>query len=272
MNQSPIDNIAHYRKPRTRSSRSIARKLQTRIWLECIFREHGLGKKDFEAMITKGEEPTKQVQKWLKGDNCVTKSKASQVDKKVPGSFEVFKLPLFDLLINSPIRKPELDRLVSDYINSSDELYFWRLPENYKGESDGHLIPIILPDNLDMLYQRGGVFSFIAILYLVRRAEAEGDAYLHLEAVKHAYKSFPSLARHQDFIGHWQDILKAFQLIHLRVTTSALLVQPDIDIIKKQIESEHFITLRELRPRHPVTHRFEDNETPYREATIPFND
>jgi len=165
-----------------------------------------------------------------------------------------------------------IQRLISPYSDNADDLIFWRLPEKYKGKDDGIYIPIILPDNLDMLYQRGGVFSFIAILYLVRRAEAEGDTDLHLEAVKHAYKSFPSLARHQDFIGYWQDLLKAFQLIHLRVTASTLLVQPDIDIIKQQIESEYFITLRELRPRNPATHRFEDNENPYREATISFND
>ncbi len=272
MRHSPFEIIGTYRRAKTSGSRSLVRNLQTKIWIECIFREHDLDAKSLEAMIAKGSEPSGQVYKWVNADNCVTKSKAKKVEKMIPASMEVFNLPLFELLKNVPIKKFLLNQIMSDYIDDSNELYFWRLPEKYKGEADGHLIPIILPDNLDMLYQRGGVFSFIAILYLVRRAEAEGDGHLHLEAIKHAYKSFPSLARHQDFIGHWKDILKAFQLIHLRVTTSALLVQPDIDIIKRQIESEHFITLRELRPRHPVTHRFEDNETPYREATIPFND
>lgn len=268
MNHSPLDHIAYFRKTKPRISRSLPRKLQTKIWLDCIFREHGLGQTELETIITKGAEPTRQVYKWLRGDNCVTKAKVMQVDKNIPGSQEVFNLPLFDLLKNVAIRKAELDRIVSDYIDSSNELLFWRLPESYKGKTDGSPIPIIHPDNLDMLYQRGGIFSFIAILYLVRRAEAEGDTYLHLEAVKHAYKSFPSIARHQDFISHWQDLFRAFRLIHLRVTTTFLLVQPDIGVIKQQIESENFITLRELRPRHPITHRFIDNDPPYKESTI----
>jgi hypothetical protein len=272
MKKSPLDEIAYFRKKKPSISGSLPRKLQTKIWLECIFREHDLGPTELENIISKGVEPTRQVYKWLKGKNCITKSKAKQVDTKVPGSLEVFNLPLFDLLKNSTIRKAELDRILSDYIDSSDELLFWRLPERYKGRNDGTPIPIIHHENLDMLYQRGGVFSFIAILYIVRRSEAEGDTFMHLEAVKYAYKSFPSLARHPDFIHHWRDILKAFQLIHLRVTTSFLLVRPDIDIIKNQIEAERFITLREHRPSHPITHRFEDNEPPYREATIQFND
>jgi hypothetical protein len=269
---SPFDQISSFLNIRTRKPRTSVSKLQTRVWIDCILREHQLDKTQLESSLSNGSDPKGQVYKWLRGANCVTESKVRQIDRVLPGSKEVFNLPLFDLLQNRPIKKSELIRLVSPYSDNNDDLIFWRLPEIYKGEDDGISIPIILPDNLDMLYQRGGIFSFIAILYIVRRSESEGDAYLHLEAVKHAYKSFPSLARHQDFIGHWQDILKAFQLIHLRVPTSALLVQPDIDIIKKQIESEHFITLRELRPRHPLTHRFEDNETPYKEATIPFND
>ena len=269
---SPFEKIASFLNIRTRKSRPLVSKLQTRIWLDCIMREHQLDKAQLESKLSNGSDPKGQVYKWLRGDNCVTESKVRQIEKVLAGSNEVFNLPVFDLLQNKPITKPQLRRLISPYSDNTDDLIFWRLPEKYKGKEDGISIPIILPDNLDMLYQRGGIFSFIAILYLVRRAETEGDTYLHLEAVKHAYKSFPSLARHQDFIGHWQGILKAFQLIHLRVTTSALLVQPDIDIIKKQIESDNFITLRELRPRHPVTHRFEDNETPYREAAIPSND
>jgi hypothetical protein len=235
-------------------------------------REHQLDKAQLESKLSNGSDPKGQVYKWFRGDNCVTESKVRQIEKVLTGSSEVFNLPLFDLLQNKPITKSQLRRLILPFSDNTDDLFFWRLPEKYKGKDDGISIPIIFSDNLDMLYQRGGIFSFIAILYLVRRAEAEGDADLHLEAVKHAYKSFPSLARHQDFIGHWQDLLKALQLIHLRVMTSTLLVQPDVDIIKQQIESENFITLRELRPRNPATHRFEDNENPYREATIPFND
>ena len=206
---------------------------------------------------TRGSEPTRQVYKWLRGDNSVTKSKVDQVDNILPGSSVVFNLPLFDLLQNKTIRKSQLNRLISDYCDS-DSL-FWKLPKTYKGAPDGESLPIDSIYNVDLLYQRGGIFSFIAILYIVRLAEVKKDSFLHLKAVMYAYKSFPSLARHPDFIGHWEDILTAFIQVHHRVEITMLKLTPNFETIKEQIESKNFITLRKLRPRHPVTGHFMDN-------------
>ncbi|MDF1639041.1 hypothetical protein [Alcanivorax jadensis] len=119
-------------------------------------REHQLDRAQLESKLSNGSDPKGQVYKWLRGDNCVTESKVRQIEKVLTGSNEVFNLPVFDLLQNKSITKSQLRRLISPYSDNADDLIFWRLPEKYKGKDDGISIPIILPDNLDMLYQRGG--------------------------------------------------------------------------------------------------------------------
>jgi hypothetical protein len=266
MYKTPHENLLKVQGRRQKKICCSVATLRTRLWLEAIFRDNKISRKEFEILISNDMEPSGQVLKWLKGRNSVTRLKVNSVAKLLPDSNQVYLLPLFYLLENKPISKNQLQRYMTGHINKDDQLFFWKLPDTYNGMPDGLPIQVIFENNLDMLYQRGGIFGFIAIMYVMRKAEAERDADLHLEAVKFAYKSFPSFARHPHFKKRWREILSALIGVHSRVTTSILQVLPDDKELETQINTKVFTTYREHRPRHHITGRFIDNNDPFHVA------
>ncbi|MCC1498009.1 hypothetical protein [Alcanivorax sp. 1008] len=234
-----------------------------RIWLESLLEEFELTAADLDRALSDGQESSRQVHKWLSGSNCVTARKVKEIGCLFPGSDEVFNLPLFPLLENKPITAPALRRHMRGLINAQDPLDFWQLPCELAGCSDGFGLRPIFENDVDMLYQHGGVYSFLAILYVLRRAEAERDNDLHLYASIYSYKSFPSLARHHHFRRHWEDLLRALERVQARCMTTAMLLRPDKAILREQIEAEDFITFREAQPRDVVSRRFLENKDPF---------
>ena len=234
------------------------------------FRDNLINRKTLEEVISEGDEPSGQVLKWLKGKNTVSASKVSRIDKIFFfGSSEIYFLPLFQLLENRFISKNELKRIVQNISDEERFAFFWKLPDSFRDKTDGLPISILGEENFDTLYQRGGIYSFIAILYLVRKAEANGDGVQHYYAMTYAYKSFPSLARNRHFKRRWRELLAALKQIHLRVPTSWLLVQPNIYVLEEQIKAKYFITYRPHLPRDPISYRFIENEDPFYLATFP---
>jgi hypothetical protein len=258
--------------PRKRSNkaRSSVRTLQTRIWIEALFRDNQINRKTLEEVISNADEPSGQILKWLKGKNTVSASKVSRIDKIFfSGSSEIYFLPLFQLLEDRLISKNELKRVVQEISHEEGFGSFWQLPNYFCGEKDGLPIGILGEENCDALYQRGGIYSFIAILYLVRKAEAAGDGIQHFHAMSYAYKSFPSLARNRYFYRRWRELFAALIQVHLRVPTSWFLVQPNKELLKRQIEAKKFVTYRPCQPRDPISGRFTENEDPFYLATFP---
>ena len=69
------------REKKSNIARSYVRTLQTRLWLEALFRDNLINRKTLEEVISEGDEPSGQVLKWLKGKNTVSASKVSRIDK-----------------------------------------------------------------------------------------------------------------------------------------------------------------------------------------------
>ena len=247
-----------------KSPKAAINLLRTKLWLEALSRDTGLDYTRLEEEIASNSERSGLVRKWRNGSHCVTERKVLQIARLFPGSEEIFQLPLFVLLENRSISRKELLRIMKHYVNPGDPFRFWQLPKNFKERTDGTDMPVPLEDYLDCLYERGGIFSFISILYIVRRAEAEGNHLLHIEAVRYAYKSFPSLARHPDFITHWREILSAFEKVHWRLITTGLLLAPDREILQAQIEAPSFFTSRVLtgHSKHSAVISLHENEDP----------
>ncbi|MEZ5506442.1 MAG: hypothetical protein R3F38_10880 [Gammaproteobacteria bacterium] len=243
-----------------------AEVLQTRIWLENIFRTRKISRGEFTKKISKNQEPTGIVLKWLKGIHAAKNSQVSEISKLFPGSQEIYLWPVFELLKNKPIPVSKLDSLMSEYIVTLAKLKCWDFPQPvHANQGDYPFPPIYLYDS-EGLFERGDVFGFTGILYLVRKAEAERDSDRHFDAMMHAYRAFPAMCRTTPILSRWREALHCLRLIHARVLTTTMLLRPNIDIIEKQIMSKTHITRRISRERDQLTGRFSDIELPFQIA------
>ena len=218
---------------------------------------------------TKGGESTRTVSRWFKGTHAAKQKHVKEVAKFFEGSELFYELPVFRLLMNKPIRKAELTKIVAPYISKIAGLQCWVFPDPCHPENKDLPFPPCFINDTETLIERGDLYGFTAIIYLVRLAEAERNALNHMQYIQCAYRALPGLCRHPLFAKYWEEALSCLKNIHYREMTSILLVRPIDAIIEKQIFSPEHITRRLLRPRDPETHRFTELETPYELAEFP---
>lgn len=234
--------------------------LRTRIWLEQIFRTQRINRREFTNIINPENEPTGIVLKWLKGEHTVKKNRVMRIAKTFEGSDSAYLLPMFELLKDKPYSKRTLDKLMAEYLADFGGLKCWKFPEAADNKNFA-LQPSTIPiSNTQGLIERGDVYGFAGILYLLRRAEAEKNTLLHLNYIQDAYQAFPGMCRTTPIRKRWEEALECLMIIHARVPTSLLLVRPNVDVIQKQIQAKTHITIRALRPRNKDNHRFLDLE------------
>ena len=242
-------------------------KLQTRLWLESIFRDFKISRQALQEKLSGDEESSGIVLKWLKGLHIATPASVAKVERCLPDSSQLFKLPLFSLMRNKPVKKKQLLTLMAPYI-SDTSLPLWNLPCSQNGEDRFFAMPSILLKDSDSLFQRGDLYGFQCILFLMRMAEANNDQLMYLHFLKDAYKALPGLCRYRYFRNRWEEFLDAMIGLQSRMPLTNMLVMPNKNIIKEQIESKKHITFRAFRPRNPKTLRFADLQVPYYEATF----
>jgi|GEM_PF-1078244 len=249
------------------SSKDPADVLRTRIWLETIFREHRLSRRDvMKLLFNKGGFQSGIVLKWLKGHPSVKPRNVIKLAGVLPGSDFVYHLPLFDLLRNKPMKKSQLDQLIKVYCTPSGPLQFWQFPQPESGGSNKFPIPPGFLFDSNALFERGDYYGLMGILYLVRKAEAENKPDEHLDYLKDAYRALPGACRHHYFRTRWRELYRCVFAIHSRVPTSLMLLRPKLSIIESQVTARTHITQRASRPRHPLTCRFSELELPYEQA------
>jgi hypothetical protein len=252
------------------SSKDESAVLQTRIWLENIFRTYGIGRHELSGQIgAVGAESTGIVLKWLKGIHAAKKGQVKKMASIFEGSDYAYELPLFKLFMDKPISKAQLNRIMEPYIFTSGLFKLWKFPYPDHSENKGRPFPPCLINDTEALIERGDLYGFTAILYLLRMAETERDALNHAHYVACAYSALPSLCRQRLFTKRWKEVLDCLRSLHYRLPTSILLVRPIVPIIRKQIFSAEHITRQSLRPRDPVTGTFTELELPYQTPEYP---
>ncbi|PUA28806.1 MAG: hypothetical protein B0W54_10335 [Cellvibrio sp. 79] len=263
MRYSIKERLHHLMKKRT-PSKNEAEILRTKVWLENILQTHGVERKELSRLIDmKGGESTRTVSRWFKGTHAAKQKQVNEIAKIFEGSELTYELPVFRLLMNKPIRKAELTKIVTPYISKIAGLQCWVFPDPCHPENKDLPFPPCFIYDTETLIERGDIFGFTAIIYLVRLAETERNALHHMQYIQCAYRALPGLCRHPLFAKYWEVSLNCLKSIHYREMTSILLVRPIDSIIEKQIFSPEHITRRLLRPRDPETHRFTELETPY---------
>lgn len=267
MHETPAELYSKLQRGR-RSSKGPVDILRTRVWLEALLRQPGVSRKDIGAALSSGE-PSGIVLRWLKGEYAAKPGSVSRLAKAFPGSDEIYRLPLFDLLQNRPLRLADLQRITSQYFVSAGPLRYWDFPcAEQVTDSGQRMRLLVLEPDSSSLFERGDINGFIGILYLLRKAEASGDAFAHFTYLCDAYRSLPGACRHVALRNRWRELLDCLELVSARVPTSTMLIQPSREIMERQIKSKTHITRRIQRPRDPKTLRFLELEVPYTVARI----
>ena len=244
--------------------------LRTWVWLEAAFLEHGKSRSDVADSLSARanspgarNEPTGIVNKWLKGKHVAKPHSVAKLAKVLCGSDEVYHLPVFDLLRNKRIKKSQLNQWVKPYRTTWNGLEFWEFPQHRYKESGELLFRANLLNDSKSLLQRGDIYGFIGILYLVRKAEADNDVELHLEFMKDAYTAFPAAFRHPNFRPRWRQFYDCLFWVHARVPMSLTLCRPKKSVLESQIYADQHTPCRVLRPRNKKGFRFTELELPY---------
>ncbi len=269
MHYSIYEQVQRFSKKRMPSNDQSG-KLQTRIWLENLFRENKIGRRELEREISPpNSEPSGIVLKWLKGEHSVKESRVTKVASIFDGSDLVYKLPIFKLLKNKPISRSEISRIMKPYISNFQGFKCWTFPDiPRQKENKGVPFPPTWIYDVETLVERGDIWGFTAILYLVRMAEAERNAIYHLEFMQYLYRALPGLCRNVLFFRRWKDTYQCVKDIHFREPTSVLAVQSIDSVLKRQIFSKVHITRRMFRPRDPITGLHTELELPYKKASF----
>lgn len=259
-----ISKLSNKRRPR----RSTVELIKTKCWLLSLQKDFDITYKELDRIISSDKnESSGTTKNWFKGTHAASKKCVEKINSLYPGSNHIYKLPIFELIENKPITDIRLNQLIKPYI--MDNYKFWCLPENINqeiGPTYTHLY------DTDTLFQRGDFYSFIATLYLVRKAENRKDIYWFSNYMKEAYRCFPAAMRSSYFNQVYKELYQELTSLQLRMLPSINLVHPKKDVIYSQIKAKQHITMRSSVPRN-LDHNTViacNPELPYFEAKIDF--
>ena len=262
-------------KPRE-SRISKVKILRTRLWVESILKANKVSTKELSSQFYKEVSYSNAIMKWLKGDQVANPKSVKTLERMYPGVQHTYDIDVFDLL-EIKITKEKVVKLLNKYLhknthpfqlsnNTNSSIYIWRLPAIKVKEKD--YSPIILKEDSNGLFERGGMYGFIGILILLREAELNNDSFLHEVYLKDAYRALAGFCRNKAFKYRWEEFYDALKDIHSNMYSSERLVRPKRDVIKKQIFSKNHITIRAVRPRSLKDFRFIEPEIPYTLASF----
>lgn len=213
----------------------------------------------FAAEYLNNSSPS-DVYRWVR-KHAINRSSVLAISDRLPGLLELYDLPLFTLFEDRPLGRRAIESLLAPY-QTGDELSPWKFPNDEELRDEGCHVSTCSWIDSASLVSRGDIYGFMAIVGLVRWAEAVKDGQSHIFHVGNMYRAFPAVARLPWFRKHYELLQNCVTAIHRRVYTSVLLNRVDWDVIRRQIEAPVHETLRERRPRDTVSGRFVDLEDP----------
>lgn len=223
--------------------------------------------------VYKNRSDSKIMDKWLTGKAAMYRLSAASLNKQIEGITAFFDLPLFELLADEPISERRINSLLKQYRATKLEgapIVYWKLPNYYERLSDKTLIPVVLQFDTHGLFTYNDIYSFTALVGVVRIAEARGDADLHLSAFKDLVRSLPSVLRLPWIARHADMLFELIERLKARMFFTLIMFDIDMDIIWKQANDPNHQPVRVRRPRDPITLRFVDLEDPVLDAEIIF--
>lgn len=248
------------------------RRLRTRAWLGYAYTQSQCSSwPEFDkTYVARGRTRSNLGEKWRKGSAEPTRYSVAKIDELLPGTLAVFESPLWLLLENRPFSKFEVKRVMCEYRpdTASGLPFFWLFPGDEERWKQRRCAPTLSIYSTDGLVRRGDTWGFVALLWTVRYAEADGDQLLHHVAAESMYRAMPMAIREPWLSDHADELIELTETIRARYPYSFYLFDIDFDVIKRQAADPTYEPVRELRHRDPVTGCFEAVEDPVLPAHV----
>lgn len=213
------------------------------------------------------------VYKWVSGEALATRRSVERIGKDFPETLNTYNLPLFPLLENRRLSRVQIRNLLRAYRPADGSMLAYAFPNDKELLAQKRFVPIIVREDSTSLLARGDIYGFTAIVALVREAEAMGDAKKHWTHAANMYRAIPAVCRLLWFRGTTPLLRECVETIHRRGSVPYPMLEFDVDwgVIHDQIKAPVHETIREKRPRDPITDRFVDLSDPikYRATHAP---
>ena len=173
-------------------------RLQTKAWFRLLKKVSGMSTGDIDTAFcrrTADSESPRLAHKWARGDVSPSSHHVTQLNSRWPGSAEVLDWILWPLLRQAWIGEEYILKTLTNYIHpyGSPETSFYKFP----GDSDDMPKATRCRDSTDVdaLLNRNDHFGFMAILALVRYAEAARLPQFHMTWGIQLFRAFPAGVR-----------------------------------------------------------------------------
>lgn len=246
--------------------RTNPRTLQHLAWFDHVHHLSGLSLNTLAAKCIDQFTRSGLVYKWKTGETLARLSSVKRLGKDFPESLETYGLPLYQLLENRRLGRVQIKNLMRIYQGIDGSMLSYAFPNDEELRAQGRFVPTMAREDSMSLLARGDIYGFTAIVALVREAEALGDVRMHWIHAANMYRALPAVGRLPWFRRNMPLLRECVEVIHCRGSAPDEYLEFDVawDVIEKQIAAPTHETIRERRPRDPVTRRFVDLEDPIR--------
>jgi len=192
-------------------------RLETKAWFHLLKQASGMSTGDIDAEFcrrTVYSEPPRLAHKWARGDVSPSPHHVAQLNNRWPGSADVLDWILWPLLKQVWRDEEYILKILMNYIHphGSPETSFYKFP----GDPDDTPEAARCKDSTDVdaLLNRNDHYGFMAILALVRYAEAARLPQFHMAWGIQLFRAFPGGVRclglsdfHEDLFGLVLDVV-----------------------------------------------------------------
>lgn len=246
--------------------------LRGRVTLSYAVAKSGLDERTFaREYLYKGRTDSGLMEKWLSNEAALNRISAERLNKRLPGTIEIFHLPLFELLADKPMSAPRVRTLMEPYRATkagSAPFIFRRFSNQAERIAGRNYVPVLVERDTHTAYTDNELYSFVSILSVVRLADAVGDSELHCKASKYLFRALPSVLKLSFFREHVESLIQQLEVVRSRMQFSALMFDVDWDVIWRQIDEPDHQSNRLKRRRDPMSGKFVDIEDPIMEAQV----
>jgi len=248
------------------------RTLRSRVTLSFAVMSSGLDERAFaREHVYRGRTDSRLFDKWRSDETALSRISAERLDRSLPGTAELFSLPLFELLSAAPLGVRRIRQLLHRYRappTSSAFAPYWRLHRGSRSDRRNASVYVYLEEDTHSLFESNSLDAFIIILGVVRMSEVRGDELKHQLALQDLFRSLPAVLRLPWFRVHAEVLIELIEKIRGKVWNSVLMFDVDMEAIWHQTDDLEHQPRYELRPTDPQTGRVIELQDPILHAEV----
>lgn len=216
------------------------RTFWTQCWLDfsyCCSQVQSHAAFSRQLMGADDDEPPRTVRDWRAGRHSADRQSVVDVDQKLSiCTVWLYLLPMVSLLTLRKWSVPDVLELLAPYIvhNAYGELR-WQFPNDEVLRENGRLPYPCAFDDTTHLVERGDICGFMAILGLIRLAEAQRDGDRHSAYSRDLYRAIPAIAREPWLQPRVDVLLDLIERVLHRVPLSTITFRVRWDVVRGQI-------------------------------------